>query len=319
MSSFPRSVADITFHSLALDDLDRFQSMPTSSGALHPQSGRNFLAMMAAGVYRPDWTWIAESGGVVLARAAWWGTPQSHRPIALDWFDVIADRAGIEVGAELLRTADRELRTADAPRPEFHLVLPEGWEDRPDATVDKARIAASIQAGWQERLERWRLDWNPDCRLPRSSGRLVLRPPIPDDNAPLIDVLERILVGTLDFYSQEDIAEQGIAATAREDLTFLAGFPSPREWWQVAYDENGALVGLVVPARNYEGPIIAYLGVVPEQRGRGYGLDLVIEATRLLGLLGAEQIVADTDVANIPMANAFRAAGYRFSRHKVLS
>ena len=56
--------------------------------------------------------------------------------------------------------------------------------------------------------------------------------------------------------------------------------------------------------------VVAYLGVVPEQRGRGYAGELLAEASAFLAGQGAGRIRADTDVANAPMAAAFERAGY---------
>src|SRR6266540_4234117 len=68
--------------------------------------------------------------------------------------------------------------------------------------------------------------------------------------------------------------------------------------------------GLAVPGGNDNGHIVAYLGVVPEQRGHGYAGELLAEATAFLAEQGTARIRADTDVANTPMAAAFERAGY---------
>ena len=72
------------------------------------------------------------------------------------------------------------------------------------------------------------------------------------------------------------------------------------------------LVGLIIPARNYALPTIGYVGVVPKQRGHGYVNDLLAEmAWRLDELAPGEELGADTDVGNGPMARAFARAGFR--------
>jgi RimJ/RimL family protein N-acetyltransferase len=93
--------------------------------------------------------------------------------------------------------------------------------------------------------------------------------------------------------------------------------PSPRQWWRLAYTPGGDLVGLAAPCRNYQGPVIGYIAVVPEQRGRGYAYDLLAEATRLLVAEGADRIVAATDATNTPMAAAFARAGYPIAEHRI--
>ena len=50
--------------------------------------------------------------------------------------------------------------------------------------------------------------------------------------------------------------------------------------------------------------------MVPEQRGKGYVDDLMVQVTRTRNLAGYDRIVADTDLRNAPMAAAFGRAGY---------
>ena len=65
-----------------------------------------------------------------------------------------------------------------------------------------------------------------------------------------------------------------------------------------------------MPAATMSWGTIGYIGVVPEQRGRGYIDDLLARGTATL-LGGNDQAIeADTDVSNTPMADAFRRAGY---------
>ena len=77
----------------------------------------------------------------------------------------------------------------------------------------------------------------------------------------------------------------------------------------------------IMPARNYTMPTIGYIGVVPEQRGRGYVDDLLAEMMWMLSELApGEEVGADTDFANVPMAAAFARAGFRTtSEHLVMS
>ena len=56
---------------------------------------------------------------------------------------------------------------------------------------------------------------------------------------------------------------------------------------------------------------IAYLGVVPEQRGHGYGLDLLAQATVILLKAGIDVVVARTNSHNLPMQRTFAKLGYQ--------
>jgi RimJ/RimL family protein N-acetyltransferase len=99
-------------------------------------------------------------------------------------------------------------------------------------------------------------------------------------------------------------------AAARHYQGEFAGFTSPRQWWQVAELPGGQPAGFVIPARNAYNPIIAYLAVLPEHRGRGYIDDILAQGTRILAEQDVPHIRASTDLGNVPMANAFQRAGY---------
>ena len=94
-------------------------------------------------------------------------------------------------------------------------------------------------------------------------------------------------------------------------------YSSPRDWWRVAMLPDSEPVGFVIPARNDYNPIIAYLGVLPQHRGRGYVDDILAEGTRTLAANDAPRIRASTDLANVPMANAFQRAGYAVYQRQI--
>jgi RimJ/RimL family protein N-acetyltransferase len=304
----------ITIRPLTASDIDRFLDL---EGPSYGPPGRDFLATAAENHYRPQWTWVAERDGTVVARAAWWGAPDDEHPVALDWFDLAGAPDRIAVGAELLRVAGEQVRTDGGGFPEYHLFLPADWHDRPDVrqAVDE-RTDAAGQAGLRPFVERLRIEWVAASGVPERDDRLTFAPI--GDEGELLDVLERVNVGTLDAYARRDIERHGAAAAARIQLDDMEWMPAPREWWRLAHTASGALVGVVMPSRNYESFVIAYIGVVPEQRGQGHVGALLAEATTLLVGQGAERIVADTDTGNRPMAAAFERAGYRVTTRRIV-
>jgi RimJ/RimL family protein N-acetyltransferase len=306
--------SNVTIRPLTAADLDRFLTL---EGPSYGPPGRDFLATAADNHYRPHWTWVAERDGRVVARAAWWGAPDDDHPIALDWFDLAGAPDRVAVGAALLRAASERVRTDAGGFPEYHLFLPADWHERPDVrhAVDE-RTDAAGQAGLRPFVERVRIEWVAASGAPATDGRLTLVPAV--DDAELLEVLERINVGTLDAYARRDIERHGAAAAASQQLEDLGWMPAPRDWWRLAYSTDGALVGVVMPSRNYEAFVIAYIGVVPEQRGRGHVGRLLAEATAFLVGQGAERIVADTDTGNRPMAAAFERAAYRVTARRIV-
>jgi hypothetical protein len=179
----------------------------------------------------------------------------------------------------------------------------------------QARIDTAIVAGMEPLVERYRYTWTPDCGLPERPGRLEFRPE-PDDDV-ILDVLRRIGEGSLDAHTRHAVAAKGVDAAAREELDTLLWFPSPREWWRLAYTPQGHLAGIQVPVRNPNGPAVGFIGVVPEQRGHGYAYDLLVECTHDLVVYGAEGIAAATDRANVPMAAHFAKAGYPVTQERI--
>ena len=299
---------------LADGELDLFLTL---DGPAFNPSGRDFLATAAERHYRPGWTWVAQRGGRVVARAAWWGAPDDDHPIALDWFDLGPDPDRIAVAAALLRAALEVVRTVDGDPPDYHLFLPPDWRDRPEVRSSaEERIEAAGRAGLRPFVERLRYQWAPSSGLPARSARVTFSP-VPGDDV-LLEVLERINHGTLDAHTRRDLERDGARQAARVQLDQLLWMPAPRDWWRLAYTPGGELVGVVMPTRNHESPVIGCLGVVPEQRGHGYAGDLLAEATVFLAEQGAERILADTDTGNRPMAAAFERTGYRVTGARIV-
>ncbi|NUT20933.1 MAG: GNAT family N-acetyltransferase [Hamadaea sp.] len=293
-------MTDLVIRPLVAGEEDLFDSLPDPGLVGRAAFGETYRD----GNYRPEWTWVALRDGVVVARAAWWAGPDDPAPLALDWFDF----SDADAAAELLRTAPFKT--------EYSISLPNGW--RSDAAIHaqgQARIDAAIASGMRVLVERYRYRWTPDCGLPDRPGRLEFRP-VPDD-AVIHDVLRRIAEGSLDAHTRRVADEQGVDAAAQEDLDILRWLPSPRDWWRLAYTADGELAGITVPARNYNDPIVGFIGVLPEHRGHGYAYDLLSEATHLLVAEGADRIVAATDQPNKPMAATFARAGYPIERERI--
>nr|BFE86945.1 GNAT family N-acetyltransferase [Planobispora longispora] len=279
-------MSDLIFRPLDADEFDVFHryATPPTSGV-----GARTLTFEELG-YRSGRVWVALRGDEAVARAAFWGPDDFDHPFSLDWFDPGTGPDGIEAGAALLRAAYAALVTPDyatpiGDRPDYHLFLPADWRERPDARADaEARIAAAEKAGLSVRVERLNLRWAPEYGLPPRSTRLTFAPAT--DDMVIVEVLSRILVGSLDDDDRRTMAEKGPEAAAREGLADLAGFPGGRDRWRLAYDGAGELVGIVMPTRNSYNATIGYLGVLPEHRGHGYADDLVAEALHIFSAEG---------------------------------
>ncbi|MER5969882.1 GNAT family N-acetyltransferase [Streptomyces sp. NPDC002055] len=297
-------MTELVIRPLTAGETPLFTSLPDPGLVGRAVLGDTYGMAADGGQYRPEWTWVALRDGVVVARAAWWAKPGDDEPIALDWFDFTDHEAAVQ------------LLCAAPLHAEYSLLLPPGWRDEPDVrAAAEARTAAAEAAGLRKLVERYRYTWTPDCPLPERTGRLECRPE-PDDDG-IRGVVRRIQQGSLDAHDLNDIATHGRAGAVEELLTVLSRLPSPRDWWRVAYDAAGEMVGFHVPARHPSGHCIGFIGVLPEQRGHGYAYDLLVECTQDLVARGATRIVAATDRGNFPMAEHFATAGYPVSEERV--
>jgi RimJ/RimL family protein N-acetyltransferase len=297
-------------------DLDRLLGcvVDESISWAHPD---RLLSFLESGNYRYDHIWVAvaEDTGDILARAVWWGFPDGDKPLAMDCLYVhpsVDDRVGL--AAELLRQA----HAAFGERPAYHVFVTNGWRDDPRQSRAIAwRWEAAGRTGLTEELERLRYEWTADEPVPEPSERLVFRG---DDDEVFVAAFRRVAEGTLDYYTRQALVTTEPEAQARKDVQEYKSMPGDRSWWRLAYAKDGSLAGLALPSANNAGPVVGYLGVVPEHRGQGYVDDLLAEITRFHAERGVQRIVADTDMGNVPMARAFERAGYRnFAIRLVLS
>ncbi|MGA8117700.1 MAG: GNAT family N-acetyltransferase [Actinocatenispora sp.] len=288
------------------DELDLFCRLPyTFNGELADD--------LHAGRRRPEWMWVALRGDHLVARLAWWTRSAGAAPMLLDIFDLDDDSADpdrLDVGVRLLETARAAVVATDAPTPEYDRFIPSDWrEDTRTHRIVSERMTALERVGATLLVERLRLEWRPGTPVPPPTGRLEFRPA--DRREELIDLMARVLDGTLDAHSRDDLTRMtpGEAAAFQYEDELMA-YTSPRDWWQVATLPGGGPVGFVIPARNDYNAIIAYIGVLPEHRGHGYVDDILAEGTRLLAGRDVPRIRASTDLGNVPMAKAFDRAGY---------
>jgi GNAT superfamily N-acetyltransferase len=317
----------VLFRQAAAAELDELAAFVARS-AFGEGTASQFERRLNSGHLRPEWIWLAADDGRTLACALWWGLPGGDHPLALDCLaappiGAAPAQGGTspgQVATALLRAAHQEFRAHGMPElPAYHLILPPGWRDNPTVSAEAAwRREAAAQAGLSSELERLRYEWTPAAGVPDQPPRLEFRAE-PDNNV-FLDAFRRVAVGSLDATTAAGVLARGADRQARDELAIYLAMPGNRDWWRLAYTRDGQLAGLAIPSMNDSGPVVGYLGVVPELRGHGFAGELLAEITRILASNGAERIRADTDVGNRPMAAAFEKAGYlNFAIRLVLS
>jgi RimJ/RimL family protein N-acetyltransferase len=240
---------------------------------------------------RPEWC-FAEGQ----ARLAFWAPFPGSEPAIVWQFEPGPEP---HAAAGLLR---RSLETMGLSKIIHDIALQPGLTPDVDRAVEHEAL---VEAGFAMEVERLLLEWAAGTDIPEESGRLTYRAARRMDPAEVIDILVRISEGSLDYDTRIEVATSGAEKEARWMYDDLMNRKAKPNWFVIGYLGDSP-VGLVAPD-DYS---IAYIGVVPEHRGRGYVNDLLAKGTRTLAEAGLQRVVATTDVANVPTANAFLRAGY---------
>lgn len=265
---------------------------------------------------KPAWCVLGLRAGAPVARAALWALPGQPVPtdivlIDTDWgeddlstgHDLLAKVH--ELGAEL--GADDLSHSVDSPP-----AAPQYQENEDD------RIRLLTHSGYELLRDglRWRYAGSAAvAEAPAHVLEFLSLPAIGEDS--FVDAIAATYQGTRDSWITREIEERGVRGAAEADFHDSQGLEHEPDWWELAYTADGALAGVIMAAKNPTTAVIAYVGVVPDQRGRGLARELVRRGTERLLDGGAEEIRGDCDRDNVGMVKAFERSGYeRFARRR---
>ena len=268
-------------------------------------------SMFAARSMRPEWCFVAgEEGEGPLGRVAFWTLPGMEEPFALVLLDLPWDGDYMGVGTRLLGDVLEEAHTLGAGEIEHVLDDP---PMRPQFQHHREkRIELLEGAGFAFRRETERFEWR-EVEPSAVPTRLTFRALEEVGEDAFVDAMREVSEGTLDREIRGERERLGERRAAREFFEDARKVKHDPAWWRLAYAPNGELAGLVMPAEPPGFLTIFYVGVVPRMRGQGYIDDLLAASTAsLLEARGRDEkpLRADTDVANVPMADAFERAGW---------
>ncbi|HUS15221.1 MAG TPA: GNAT family N-acetyltransferase [Chloroflexia bacterium] len=271
--------------------------------------------LLTGGYTQAAWCFVAEEAGQFVGRVAYWTLPCKGQPTDIVLLDLPWEHDYRTSGTRLLAESAAIMRRHGATDLEYVLDLPAlapQWQHFPEQ-----RQHLLAQAGFVQIRETLRFSLDHPPAIAPGPARLTFHTLAEAGEVAFLDAIARVSAGSLDQRDRDDRAEQGATGAARTLFRIVQSLDHDPGWWQLAYAASGELVGLVMPAGTPSWSTIGYIGVVPEQRGRGYINDLLAQGTALLAASGTTRIETDTDVANTPMAAAFRRAGYtRFATRR---
>jgi ribosomal protein S18 acetylase RimI-like enzyme len=290
-------------------DLDLF--IDAAGFPEHRNEVRQYMKrMLDAGSMRPEWCFLAQEEGRPLGRVAFWTLPGMEAPFALVLLDLAREDDFFDVGTRLLGDVLNRARAMGAGEIE-HVVddppMRPQFQHHPHR-----RIALLDRIGFTLRRETGRFEWRAG-EPPAVPERLTFRTLREVGADAFVAAMRRVSERTLDREIREEIERLGAERAAREFFDDAQRVEHDPSWWRLAYTPDGQLVGLVMPAEPPGFLTIFYIGVLPGMRGRGYVDDLLAAGTTLLLTRKDDNdkpLIADTDIANTPMAGAFERAGW---------
>jgi ribosomal protein S18 acetylase RimI-like enzyme len=291
-------------------------ALPSRSEFLEVTAGSPHQAELAAYLdtlleqrcTRPEW-WVVDGG----SRAALWSLPGADVPshvvlVETDWADpaLAAGRALMARVHELAASLGAEElgHVVDSPP------VATQYQEHPEA-----RVALLEAMGYE--LVRDGLRWlltSPSAEP--GDGPLTFRPLADVGEDAFVDAIAATFEGTPDAELGHDVEEHGAREAAGRYLADHESLDHEPDWFELGF-AGEELAGVIMGARNPTSAVIAYVGVVPAQRGRGFAAPLVRRATARLAAAGATEIRGDSDRDNVAMAKAFERAGYaQFARRR---
>ncbi len=161
--------------------------------------------------------------------------------------------------------------------------------------------------------------WEEPKPLIEVSGRLAFKPVKAMGGNLLISVVTRVMASSMDASHQRKISASSPYQEVEKYLNSAKDdFWYQDDWWQFGINQNGDIVGFVLPViftgcakEDKEEGTIYDIGVLPDYRGQGFANELLSQGTRTLQEVGVWRVFCDTWVGNERMISAFKRVGYQ--------
>lgn len=288
--------------------IDLFLSVSASS-PYQEQLQEYTQSLLQMGCTRPSWCLLGMQSDLPVARAALWASRHEAVPSDVVLIDADWEDPTLANGHALLATTHGQALALGAKRLRHHIDTPAvapQFQENPSA---RTRLLA--EAGYELQRDglRWLYTSSSDQERPAETS-LSFRglPEIGEDR--FIEAIAATYEGTRDSMLSRHVREHGLVGAARSDFRDYQELDYQPSWWQLALTGDAVLAGVIMAARTSSSAVIAYVGVVPAQRGRGLAPELVRFGTEQLLAGGVDEIRGDCDRDNIAMAKAFQRAGY---------
>lgn len=287
------------------EELDRFAALHLDPVA--NTEARAYLDReLEAGHIRIEWCFVAEDSEEFLGRVAYWALAAAEFPDAIALLDLPWEKGAVPTGDYLLRETLAPFAAKGAPHVDYSLREPSAWHRLPG----HQRVVLE-QLGFRLMRDAKRYTWAAAAVSAPHRPRLSYRTLGEVGDEAFVEAIARVSKDTLDRWIATEREELGAEPAARTYLRESKSLRYEPGWWQLGYTADGQLAGLIMMAANNAGPVVDYIGVVPELRGQGLVDDLLGQGLRALQVAGEQAVRADTDTGNWPIQRALERAGFQ--------
>ena len=250
----------------------------------------------------PSWeTLLAAYCGTRMIGAAWGQIQAGH--VAGIWLPRIAPGAPAATALALLQAVCRQL-----PAKNVQLVQSLLCEDQ----VAEGRLLRQSGFVRLATLE-YLFSGEGDFPTARPSGALEFVPYGPATHARLAAVMEATYQQTLDCPQLNGLRTiDDVLAGYRASGVF-----DPRLWLVVQHEQDDVGCLLLTDYPDYGQRELGYMGLRPEIRGRGWGIQVVRYAQWLCRQAGRGRLVLAVDASNGPARRMYQAVGFRIWQRRV--
>lgn len=300
----------ITVRPIHADEVEAFAAIGSDSEEIRSSVRTYVEDMLERGAMRLDWCFVLEENGNRCGRAAYWTLPGHDKPLDVVLWELPWHREDcLTLAKSLFEDMFVRLLEHNCTQVGYILDSPSmapQWQSSPES---RQKILAAL--GFQLQRETCRFERHIGIEDTASKGNLTYRTLPEVGEEAFVEAILQVSQSTGDRYISREREAKGAKTQAWEMFRELQRMDYDQDWWQLAYDVDGQLVGFVMPTKAPAFATIGYIGVVPEQRGRGHIDSLLHRVSVILGAANETYLRADTDIGNTPMAKAFERAGYR--------
>lgn len=295
--------------SIRQDDIQKFENIGVDTD---DKPTLNLVKWLNAEKTKLEWCFVAEKSGEFLGRIMF-GVFEDQPYDLKIWQIKIEENSGdfFDIGSKLIKESINSLKEEGFKTVELHL-----YTSLSDPKTNYIELFKNCNFRTIQEKKSYEIEMN-DCKS--CNQRLRYKTLKEVGQTSFINAIEAVTIGTLDRDDQESVVLNGKEKAAIEYFEILKDIDFNEEWWRLAYEPSGDVVGLVVPQCIGAGVgAVNYIGVVPSKRGSGYVTDLLQEASSTIQGSDISKVIADIDNMNFPLEKALINLGYDHKRSVVV-